>query len=102
MAPTFTSKALHRIVERAIPDPTHRPSRETLNLISQSCNGDLRSAINSLEMMCKSKGAGVLTRSGTGGVKRGKGSKGGKGGQGTGRLGSKEVRELLVPTRGSV
>ncbi|KAK4685335.1 cell cycle checkpoint protein, partial [Tremellales sp. Uapishka_1] len=92
LANTFITKALSRVVQLAIPLPKNRPSASTLQLLAHTSNGDLRSAINSLQLLCKrSIGPGVKS-----GSKRknreeddeeeartakrtGKGSRGGKG-----------------------
>jgi cell cycle checkpoint protein len=52
LAPTFLVKALNRITtlvesRSVIPQPKH-----SVQLIALSCNGDLRSAINSLQLLC--------------------------------------------------
>lgn len=57
MAPTFVLKALKRIAALEYPNAKDRPSNDSLQLISESCNGDLRSAINSLEFLASSGSA---------------------------------------------
>jgi cell cycle checkpoint protein len=78
IAPTFLIKALNRIVPLAYPKTAARPPPEALQLIAQSCNGDLRSAVNSLEFLAaqtipKAKGKAEIAK------KSGKGSRGGRG-----------------------
>ncbi len=92
------TKALKRIMNLSISYPTiansirSSPSDEILRAISQTANGDLRSAINSLQFLCMSgrfpgkggTGDGLKGGKGTGkdekgGKKTGKGSRGGKG-----------------------
>ncbi|TYJ56703.1 hypothetical protein B9479_002634 [Cryptococcus floricola] len=95
IAPTFMFKALSRILTLSpLPTASH-PAKATLQLICQSSNGDLRAAINSLQMLCGGRGKiangrGAARGKGMGRgqkddghvvVKRkGKGSMGGKGG----------------------
>ncbi|ODO10847.1 hypothetical protein I350_01446 [Cryptococcus amylolentus CBS 6273] len=95
IAPTFMFKALSRILTLSpLPTASH-PAKATLQLICQSSNGDLRAAINSLQMFCGGRGKipngrGAARGQGKGRgqkdeghvvVKRkGKGSMGGKGG----------------------
>ncbi|KAK8869618.1 hypothetical protein IAR55_000185 [Kwoniella newhampshirensis] len=92
LAPTFLNKALLKVLQTAIPKATQRPSHSTIQLIALSCNGDLRSAINSLQLLCsrrmhdKSKkrknredfeGEEIEVSKGL--KKKGRGSRGGKG-----------------------
>ncbi|KAJ9123972.1 hypothetical protein QFC22_000763 [Naganishia vaughanmartiniae] len=96
MAPTFLIKALKRISALAFSDAKSRPSQEFIQLIAHSANGDLRSAINSLQFLSRSgnlRNAITLTsNSSASGKKTGKGSRGGKG---TKLKGSEEVKSLL-------
>ncbi|EIW70024.1 hypothetical protein TREMEDRAFT_30228, partial [Tremella mesenterica DSM 1558] len=86
LAPTFITKALSRVLDQAIPDVKQRPPHSAVQLIALSANGDLRSAINSLQMLCgqntrltgnkrKRKNRDI----GSGSSKTGRGSRGGKG-----------------------
>ncbi|OCF36625.1 hypothetical protein I316_01877 [Kwoniella heveanensis BCC8398] len=52
LAQTFLTKALLRVLQTAIPRALDRPSQSTVQLIAQSSHGDLRSAINSLQLLC--------------------------------------------------
>ena len=52
LAPTFVTKALTRVLSLAIPSISKRPLQSAIQLIALSCNGDLRSAVNSLQLMC--------------------------------------------------
>lgn len=52
VAPTFILKALNRVISLTPLPPAQRPVKATLQLIAQSSNGDLRSAINSLQLLC--------------------------------------------------
>jgi len=91
VAPTFTAKALKRILELAIPNASQRPHKDVVGLLAQSCNGDLRSAVNSLEMLMKSADVSSLSASGPASLpKKGKGSRGGKGKS----SGSKQMQDL--------
>lgn len=82
MAPTFLVKALKRISTLAFPDVKSRPSQDSIQLIAHTANGDLRSAINSLQFLSRNGEQGhglnakvVHPRS----KASGKGSRGGKG-----------------------
>lgn len=95
VAPTFLTRALERVVSLAVPGAGWRPPKSALQLIALTTNGDLRSAVNSLQMLCnranvesgkKRKGGmlddddGDLSRSRSQRrVSSGKGSRGGKG-----------------------
>nr|XP_031861175.1 uncharacterized protein CI109_003536 [Kwoniella shandongensis]KAA5528247.1 hypothetical protein CI109_003536 [Kwoniella shandongensis] len=92
LAPTFLNKALMKVVQTAIPKTTQRPSVSTVQLIALSCNGDLRSAINSLQLLCSRKMNDKSKKRknreddeeeeveiGEGTKKKGRGSRGGKG-----------------------
>lgn len=95
MAPTFIAKALKRVISLAIPSPPDRPANDVVQLLAQSSNGDLRSAVNSLEMLMKTTLAG-LTHSGSSKnalPKKGKGSRGGGKGKASG---SKKMQTLYV------
>lgn len=70
MAPTFVLKALKRIVNVHYENAKDRPSADSLQLIAESSNGDLRAAINSLEFLVGS-GAEALKGSVSGLKKRG-------------------------------
>lgn len=81
LAPTFLTKALNRVLGLAISDPAKRPSPGAVQLISLSANGDLRSAINSLQMLCS--GSVLKNKKRKTGESRekatGRGSRGGRG-----------------------
>ncbi|WWC89761.1 uncharacterized protein L201_004687 [Kwoniella dendrophila CBS 6074] len=88
LAPTFLNKALLRVLQNAIPRAVDRPSQATVQLIALSSNGDLRSAINSLQLLCggkkeikgkKRKSKDTDDENAGESKKRGKGSRGGKG-----------------------
>lgn len=96
MAPTFLVKALKRISGLAFPDPKSRPSQDAIQLIAHTANGDLRSAINSLQFLSRSGAADNGLRAKTTGPRAkasGKGSRGGKGGKANA---SEEVKKLYV------
>jgi cell cycle checkpoint protein len=95
MAPTFITKALKRVLNLAIPIASDRPSNDVVQLIAQTSNGDLRSAVNSLEMLMKTSSV-ALTSAASGKTalpKKGKGSRGGGKGK---TSGSKEMQILYV------
>jgi cell cycle checkpoint protein len=82
LAPTFMTKALNRVLELAIDDPASRPPSGAVQLIALSSNGDLRSAINSLQVLCS--GDALRVKGGTAKKQRtaparGRGSRGGRG-----------------------
>lgn len=82
MAPTFLVKALKRISTLAFPDTKSRPSQDSIQLIAHTANGDLRSAINSLQFLSRNgeQGHGLNTQGANPRIKAsGKGSRGGKG-----------------------
>lgn len=90
LAPTFVTKALKRVLALAIPVLAERPPDSALQLIALSCHGDLRSAINSLQLLCSQRGSlkGRKRKRARGDGedddiepvrKKGKGSRGGKG-----------------------
>lgn len=94
LAPTFVTKALKRVVGLAVPTMADRPPDSALQLIALSCHGDLRSAINSLQMLCSQKGGirGKRRKKGKTeedesdvdvetGKKKGRGGRGGRGGK---------------------
>lgn len=96
MAPTFLVKALKRISTLAFPDAKSRPSQDTIQLIAHTANGDLRSAINSLQFLSRSgaSGNGLNAKAAVPRVKAsGKGSRGGKGAK---LNSSEEVKKLYV------
>jgi hypothetical protein len=96
MAPTFLVKALKRISALAFPDAKSRPSQDTIQLIAHTANGDLRSAINSLQFLSRSgeSGNGLNAKATGPRVKAsGKGSRGGKGAK---LNSSEEVKRLYV------
>lgn len=75
-------KALNRVLGLAISDPDKRPSPGAVQLIAHSSNGDLRSAINSLQLLSsgtvlkkKKRKSGDLRES----KASGRGSRGGRG-----------------------
>jgi cell cycle checkpoint protein len=86
LALTFITRALKRVLSLAI-GPNDQPPNSAVQLVALSCNGDLRSAINSLQMLCtygRDRGASKKRKfgqdaGGTNGKKSGKGSKGGRG-----------------------
>ncbi|WRT67333.1 uncharacterized protein IL334_004303 [Kwoniella shivajii] len=106
LAPTFLNKALMRVLQTAIPKAVNRPSHSTVQLIALSSNGDLRSAINSLQLLCQGrkevKGKKRKIRDGEeedadielGPKKRGSG-KGSRGGKGAKLDVSKDLRAVL-------
>jgi cell cycle checkpoint protein len=79
-------------VQQAVPKVSDRPPASALQLIAMTSNGDLRSAINSVQLLCSRQIKGLKkrkvregeseedgkTRQKNGG---GKGSRGGKGGK---------------------
>lgn len=96
MAPTFLVKALKRISALAFPDDKSRPSQNSIQLIAHTANGDLRSAINSLQFLSRSSepSNGLNAK---GAKPRGKVSgKGSRGGKGAKFKTSEEVKNLYV------
>lgn len=92
VAPTFILKALNRVISLTPLPPAQRPGKATLQLIAQSSNGDLRSAINSLQLLCGGRKHGDMDKvgkkrrereeevaSGAKGTGKGRGSMGGRG-----------------------
>ncbi|OWZ74153.1 hypothetical protein AYX14_00374 [Cryptococcus neoformans] len=92
VAPTFILKALNRVISLTPLPPAQRPGKATLQLIAQSSNGDLRSAINSLQLLCGGRKHGDKDKvgkkrkereeevaSGAKGTGKGRGSMGGRG-----------------------
>lgn len=92
VAPTFILKALNRVISLNPLPPAQRPTKATLQLIAQSSNGDLRSAINSLQLLCGGRKHGDKDRVGkkrkereeevvsrSNGRGKGRGSMGGRG-----------------------
>lgn len=84
LAPTFMFKALNRVLSIAEYDHSLRPPAPAVQLVGLTSNGDLRSAINSLQLLCSrrltpqdSKRKKVDAGESIG--KKGKGSRGGKG-----------------------
>ncbi|WVQ78580.1 hypothetical protein IAT38_000666 [Cryptococcus sp. DSM 104549] len=59
LAPTFITSALNRVLQIAIPKAADRPAKSTLQLIALTSNGDLRSAINSVQLLCTERKAAV-------------------------------------------
>lgn len=55
LAHTFLIKAINRVLSLALPKGTNPPPTSAIHLIALSANGDLRSAINSLQMLCSRK-----------------------------------------------
>ncbi len=55
LAPTFLTRALNRVLQQAIPQANRRPPASAVQLIVLTSNGDLRSAINSLQLLCSRK-----------------------------------------------
>ncbi|ODN98425.1 cell cycle checkpoint protein [Cryptococcus wingfieldii CBS 7118] len=75
IAPTFMFKALFRILTLSpLPTASH-PAKATLQLICQSSNGDLRAAINSLQMLCGGRGKIANGRGAARGKGKGRGQK---------------------------
>ncbi|WVQ98933.1 hypothetical protein IAU59_006065 [Kwoniella sp. CBS 9459] len=62
LAQTFLTKALLRVLQTAIPRALDRPSQSTVQLIAQSSHGDLRSAINSLQLLCAQRSGNTRKR----------------------------------------
>lgn len=90
LAPTFVARAMNRLLVQAVPEASQRPSAAAVQLIALSSNGDLRSAINSLQLLCsqrrveakaKKQKKGEEDGSSESSKRRlsGKGSRGGKG-----------------------
>jgi cell cycle checkpoint protein len=88
LAPTFVTKALKSVLAQAVPQLANRPPNSALQLIAMTSNGDLRSAINSLQLLCSRQMKGGKKRKvregeeDIGGSNKkisGKGSRGGKG-----------------------
>ncbi|TXT13660.1 hypothetical protein VHUM_01027 [Vanrija humicola] len=84
LAPTFVTKALNRVISLAIPDAAKRPSPGAVQLIAQSSHGDLRSSINSLQVLCTGSALKSSKKRKTDGDGKpskatGRGSRGGKG-----------------------
>ncbi|WVQ71805.1 hypothetical protein IAR50_001347 [Cryptococcus sp. DSM 104548] len=75
IAPTFMLKALTRILTLSPLPPSSHPAKATLQLICQSSNGDLRAAINSLQMLCGGRGKVLNGRTAARGRGRGRGQK---------------------------
>jgi cell cycle checkpoint protein len=78
------TKALNRILQQAVPEVSMRPPASAIQLIALTSHGDLRSAINSLQLLCSRelghKGHKRKKKDEEGGVKKkGKGSRGGRG-----------------------
>jgi cell cycle checkpoint protein len=76
------------VIQQAVPRPADRPPTSALQLIAMTCNGDLRSAINSLQLLCSRQLKGAKKRkvrdeeeeeAGTKRKGSGRGSRGGKG-----------------------
>jgi cell cycle checkpoint protein len=91
LAPTFVTRALTRVLSLAVPEASDRPPMSVIQLIALTSNGDLRSAVNSLQLLCSRKhskdvvGKKRKSRDGESwdGAKKkgGKGSRGGRGGK---------------------
>lgn len=95
MAPTFLIKALKRISALAFAEARSRPSQELIHLIAHSANGDLRSAINSLQFLSRSGNSrNAITSTSSASVSGKKTGKGSRGGKGTKLKGSEEVKSL--------
>lgn len=94
LAPTFLNKALSRVLSIAIEDPDLRPAAGVVQLIGLSCNGDLRSAINSLQLLCTGAALQSAKKRKTGKeAKRGKATgRGARGGRGAKIDVSEEIR----------
>lgn len=84
LANTFLIKAMSSVLTKSSLDPSLRPPQSAIQLIAMTSNGDLRSAINSLQLLCarelggKGKKRKAMHQEG-GPKKKGKGSRGGKG-----------------------
>ena len=83
IAPTFLNKALVRTLGLACPAASTRPPKEAVELIVHSSNGDIRSAINALQFLCRLKIVNTVPKGSKAAAapKTGKGSRGGKGGK---------------------
>lgn len=87
VAPTFAGRAMNRVLALAIPEKTLHPPASAIQLIALTSNGDLRAAVNSLQMLCghtpgetaKKRKARNGERNGGAKKKGGAGSRGGKG-----------------------
>lgn len=79
--------------------PSSRPSVQTLELIIAHSNGDIRSALMSLEFLASNPNTKGVTNlaAGSGGDTKGKKRKADGSGKGAGQ---EEVKKLLVPSRG--
>lgn len=82
IAPTLLTKSLTKLLSLTHTSSSRRPPKDAIELIVQSSNGDIRSAINALQFLCRvemssGKGGG----GGAAGKLKGKGSRGGKGGK---------------------
>jgi cell cycle checkpoint protein len=78
------TKALTRVLDMAILKPQTPPPRSAVQLIAMTANGDLRSAINSLQLLCAGGLKGTSNKRKrkeevATGKKKGLGSRGGKG-----------------------
>jgi cell cycle checkpoint protein len=72
VAPTILTKALKRVLENArpshpdfIPAPTSVMARDMIAVVIESAEGDLRNAINTLQVICMHSGSGLLEKRGT-------------------------------------
>ncbi|KAL7416899.1 Rad17 cell cycle checkpoint protein-domain-containing protein [Mrakia frigida] len=93
IAPTLLTKSLTKLLSLTHTSSSRRPPKDAIDLIVQSSNGDIRSAINALQFLCRvemssGKGGG----GGAAGKLKGKGSRGGKGGK---SQAGKELKALM-------
>ncbi|EJT99612.1 Rad17-domain-containing protein [Dacryopinax primogenitus] len=73
VAPTIMHTALSRILSQTHPTPASlRPSPETLDIIVEGSNGDIRSAISALQFACRLQMAEGVKGGGSGKRRRGK------------------------------
>ncbi|CED83791.1 Checkpoint RAD17-RFC complex, RAD17/RAD24 component [Phaffia rhodozyma] len=88
IAPTLLLKSLNRVISLALSKSAIKPPQEAVELIVHSSNGDIRSAINALQFLCKvDMGRSNLTSE----VKKTRKGRGGKSPKGA----DKELKELL-------
>jgi cell cycle checkpoint protein len=88
--PTSLAKALNRILPLAVPVAAKRPPKDAIQLIVHSSQGDVRSAVNALQFLCRAQ----IKQGRAAPVKKltGAGSRGGKPPRGT----DKALKSLYV------
>ncbi|UZJ54965.1 hypothetical protein CBS101457_004285 [Exobasidium rhododendri] len=113
VAPTFLTKALKRVLELArsslstsIPAPTSESAKDLIEVVVESASGDLRSAINTLQVICL-RGESLLQERGVKRKAGGKSSKNKKGAKKTTRsavasISGRESSLLLFHTLGKI